>query len=226
LRQKAFNAYDETLRVPYVYSNPEFINNTGKAKETKQLASLIDVAPTLAAFAQVDTSAYHFKGRDLSAAVLDADLSQPVQDGILFTFDDVKSGNKNTGQTVAAADRLRCVRTHDWKYVRYFDANGSYLEEYELYYIKGITDFQTHPGNDPNDALGMALKGQPYEYVNLYYAENPLVKSMSDAAKQQIAQGKAAMEALLEARLADIKVGKELAIRKQMGMLPTGEPTN
>jgi choline-sulfatase len=226
LRQKAFNAYEETLRVPYIFSNPAFINSTGKAKVSNQLASLIDIVPTLAGVTGIDTSDMGFKGRDLSAAVLNPDLKEPIQHSILFTFDDVKSGNKNTGQTVFAADRLRCVRTDEWKYVKYFDANGAYLQEYELYYIKGVTEFETHPGDDPNDPLGMALKGQPYEYVNLYYGENPLVKAMPEAAKAQIEKGKAAMEALLQARMPDIKIGTELKIRKQLGNLPKVEATN
>lgn len=226
LRQKAFNAYEETIRVPYIFSNPAFVNPTGAPRVTKQLASLIDIVPTLAGIVGIDTSTMGFKGKDLSPVVLNENTDAEVQDAILFTFDDVKTGNKNTGNTVNAADRLRCVRTQDWKYVVYFDANGSYVQEYELYYIKGITEFQKHPGDDPNDALGMALKGQPYEYVNLYYAQNPLVAAMPQAAKDQILAGKAMMEALLHERLKDIKVGTELGIRKRLGKLPQAEVTN
>lgn len=226
LRQKAFNAYEETLRIPYIFSNPAFINNTGEAKVTHQLASLIDIVPTIAGLLGIDTSSQGFKGKDLSSVVLAPESAPPVQDSILFTFDDVKSGNKSTGQTVYAADRLRCVRTQDWKYVMYFDANGSYVQEYELYYLKGITEGDTHPGTDPNDPLDMALKGQPYEYVNLYYEQNPLVKALPEAAKQQVAKAKSEMEALLQSRIVDIKKGTEVNIRKKLGLIPTAEPTN
>ncbi len=219
LRQKMFNAYEETMRVPFIFSNPEFINTTGKPMVTNQLAGLIDIMPTLAGFAGIDTSTSGLKGKDLSPVLLDPHHTAPVQESILFTFDDVKTGSTTLAQSVAAADRLRCVRTHDWKYVHYFDAVGAYLEEYELYYIKGVVTHETHPGDDPNDALGMALKGQPYEYVNLYYDENPLVKAMPAAAKKQIAEGLEMMQALLQVRLKDLKQQVSLNVRKKSAPL-------
>ena len=44
LRQKAFNAYEETINVPLVVSNPVLFPD---AAETDALASLVDVLPTL-----------------------------------------------------------------------------------------------------------------------------------------------------------------------------------
>ena len=48
LRQKAFNAYEETIRVPIVVSNPALFPEPA---ETDAFAGLIDVMPTLAALA-------------------------------------------------------------------------------------------------------------------------------------------------------------------------------
>ncbi|HEY3186645.1 MAG TPA: sulfatase-like hydrolase/transferase [Solirubrobacteraceae bacterium] len=48
IRQKAFNAYEESLRVPLVFSNPVLFP---RAAETPAPASLIDVLPTLLALA-------------------------------------------------------------------------------------------------------------------------------------------------------------------------------
>src|SRR3954454_21504813 len=44
LRQKMFNAYEETINVPIVLSNPALF---GRPAETDALASLVDLAPTL-----------------------------------------------------------------------------------------------------------------------------------------------------------------------------------
>ncbi len=44
LRQKAFNAYEETINVPIVVSNPVLFP---KPVETDALASLVDLLPTV-----------------------------------------------------------------------------------------------------------------------------------------------------------------------------------
>lgn len=214
LRQKAFNVYDETLRVPFIFSNPEVINPSGKPVYNTQPAGLIDIVPTLAGLLGLTPPDY-IKGTNLAAAVLDPHLDHDIQESHLFTFDDVKSGNKNSGHTVNAADRIRCVRTKDWKYARYFDANGSYIEEYELYYIKGIEFNEVHPG-DPNDPLDLALKGKPYEYVNLAYEENPLFKELPEAAKAIAREALVNMRDLLKRREKDMLTGTELKIRQNI----------
>jgi hypothetical protein len=45
-----------------------------------------------------------------------------------------------------AANRIRCIRETRWKYARYFDANGSYPEEFELYDLD----------NDPTEITNLA----------------------------------------------------------------------
>lgn len=214
LRQKAFNVYDETLRIPYIFSNPEVINPSGKPVATTQPAGLIDIIPTLAGLLNLQPANY-IRGTNLAAAVLDPHLDHDIQESHLFTFDDVKTGNKNVGQTVNAADRIRCVRTKDWKYARYFDANGSYAEEYELYYIKGIEFYDLHQG-DPNDAMDLALKGKPYEYVNLAYEKNPLFQELPEAAKVIARAALIEMKELLKQRERDMLTGTELKIRQKV----------
>ena len=44
LRQKAFNAYEETINIPLVISNPVLFP---EPKETEALGSLVDVLPTI-----------------------------------------------------------------------------------------------------------------------------------------------------------------------------------
>lgn len=212
LRQKAFNAYEETLRVPYIFSNPKVVNPTGKPMETRQLAGLIDIAPTLAGLLGIKAPS-HVRGVDLSAAVLDPHLEAPIRDSHLFTFDDIRAGNKSQPQAVNAANRLRSVRTHDWKYTRYFHADGSYKEEYELYYIRGIENHEVYPGNDPADPLGMALKGKLYECVNLAYDDNPDYYNLPPKAKEQVIAARVQMMQLLKDRELDMLTEKDVEMR-------------
>lgn len=213
LRQKAFNAYDETLRIPFIFSNPEVINDSGKPLYTTQLAGLIDIIPTLGGLLHLKPPT-DIRGTNLAPAVLNPHLERPLQESNLFTFDDVRAGNKNAKQSTNAADRIRCVRTNDWKYARYFNCDGSYAEEYELYYIKGIAFNEIHPG-DPGDPLDYALKGLPYEYANLAYEENPLFEKLPEAAKQIARNALVYMRKLLSEREKDMLTGKELQIRKK-----------
>lgn len=213
LRQKAFNAYDETLRVPYIISNPVVINPTGKPIYTTQPAGLIDIIPTLAGLLHL-TPSEDIRGTDLSAAIFNPHGDNGLPESHLFTFDDVKAGSKSQPQVVKASDRIRCVRTRDWKYARYFHANGSYAEEYELYYIKGIEFNQVHPG-DPGDALDLALKGKPYEYVNLAYEQNPLFQELSPEAQQIAREALINMRQLLAEREKDMLTGTEVKIREK-----------
>jgi choline-sulfatase len=144
MRQKAFNAYEETLRIPFVVSNPLLFPDDGTERSTQHLASLIDVMPTIASLTNADTSAADFKGVNLLPVITD---NKVVQEEILFTFDDTKAGSPTQPSAVPAANRVRCIRTPEWKYVYYFDALGRYANQYELYNL--ITD--------------------PDEYTNLAY---------------------------------------------------------
>ncbi|MFD1818114.1 Arylsulfatase A [Pseudarcicella hirudinis] len=130
MRQKAFNTYEETLRVPFVISNPVLFPELDPDKSTYNLATLIDVMPTIASIAGVETPPSGLKGHDLTPLIASG---KPVQDSVLFTFDDTKASANNTISAVKAANRVRCIRTKEWKYSYYFHALGSYKTEYELY---------------------------------------------------------------------------------------------
>ena len=68
LRQKAFNAYEETINVPLVISNPTLFPEPA---ETDALASLVDVVPTVIALAG-GAPADDLRGRDLSPILAEA----------------------------------------------------------------------------------------------------------------------------------------------------------
>ena len=141
LRQKAFNVYEETIRIPLVVSNPILFP---EAKTTDRMVSLIDVLPTIADLCDVAPPA-GAKGNSFAPLLANPDRASGGGD-LYFTFDDVRAGFPDNPSAVRAANRIRCIREARWKYARYFDANGSYPEEFELYDLD----------NDPNEVANLA----------------------------------------------------------------------
>jgi choline-sulfatase len=67
MRQKAYNAYEETIHVPLVVSNPKLFL---KPVRTSALASLVDIMPTLATIADVPgKDKLNLKGTDLTPII-------------------------------------------------------------------------------------------------------------------------------------------------------------
>jgi arylsulfatase A-like enzyme len=150
LRQKAFNAYEETIRIPLVVSNPLLFP---AGAESDALVSLIDVLPTLAALAGAEPPAAA-QGCDLTpllaalakpeaealrrggvdlAPVLEHDSpAASVQDAIHFTYDDHQAGTA-MGEAPGQPNRVRAVRDRRLKYARYLDPTGRAPAEYEMY---------------------------------------------------------------------------------------------
>ncbi len=119
LRQKMFNAYEETIRVPLVISNPLLFP---QGAESTTAASLVDVVPTLlslagapldgtldgaslggvlARHAAPEPEAVRASGADFGG-VLDAAPTDGVRDHSLFTFDDHQAGTAQQ-DTIPAA---------------------------------------------------------------------------------------------------------------------------
>jgi arylsulfatase A-like enzyme len=126
LRQKAFNAYEETISVPLVFSNPVMFP---QPVETDSLASLVDLLPTMLAMAGREVPA-DLRGRDLSPVLADPKAS--VQDAVHFTYDDHQAATA-TQEAPGQPNRVRAIRTADAKYAFYFDPRGRAKAEYELY---------------------------------------------------------------------------------------------
>ncbi len=159
LRQKAFTMYEETVNVPLIIHNPVMFP-TGQT--TDAYAALIDLMPTLATLAQVpNREQWTFKGTDLTPLLTDA--TQPVQNEILFTFDDIWAANPEgaivnpwTGKELPNAPKnIRAIFTQDddgeWKYARYFDIKGVELPQFEMYHLRN----------------GLGLPVDPFEVDNL-----------------------------------------------------------
>ncbi|MDH6680652.1 choline-sulfatase [Rhodococcus sp. LBL1] len=151
LRQKVFNAYEETLRVPLVISNPVLFP---RPVRTGALASLIDVMPTLATLADVpDRSAWTFKGVDLMPIVDDAATnpgapSAEVQDVVHFTYDDQNCATPDGQHIVTQPNHMRTIRDHRWKYSAYFDPAGVTPPQYEMYDLQA-DPLELHNRADP-----------------------------------------------------------------------------
>jgi arylsulfatase A-like enzyme len=158
LRQKAFNAYEETINVPITVSNPVLFP---QPVESGALASLVDLLPTIATLAGADVAGAGLRGRDLSpvlarhanperealgAAPIDLspvtahpEPAKSVQDAIHFTFDDHQAGTA-TLEAPGQPNRVRAVRTATGKYAAYLDPSGKRASEYELYDLERDPD--------------------------------------------------------------------------------------
>ncbi len=148
LRQKMFNAYEETMHLPLVFSNPVLFP---QPRTSDALVSLIDLMPMLASLAKVpDRKKWVFKGFDFSPIIFDPKVPS-VQEEILFVFDDIKAGQENIEQMVTPPNRIRCIREQHWKFARYFDASGKEANEYEMYDLV----------NDPQELQNLAHPQHP-----------------------------------------------------------------
>ena len=193
LRQKAFNAYEETINIPIVVSNPVLF--PGPA-ETEALASLVDLLPTITSLAGADAAGAGLRGRDLTpvlarhaeperealgAAEVDlgavADHPAPansVQDTIHFTYDDHQAGTASR-EAPGQPNRVRAVRTANAKYAIYLDPKGERPTEHEMYDLNrdpdevsnlvGVTDGRVRAG------ANAAMLGELDELLRAQMAE-------------------------------------------------------
>jgi choline-sulfatase len=129
LRQKNFNVYEESLRVPLVYSNPTLFP---AARTSNALVSHVDFLPTLASLFGAPTRARaRWQGVDYSRLVLDP-AAQPVQDYTVFTYDDFQSGQAS-GPYPTPPNHIVSIREERWKLAEYYDVRGRFPSQFELY---------------------------------------------------------------------------------------------
>jgi choline-sulfatase len=143
MRQKNFQAYEETMRVPLVWSNPKLFP---RARRSQALVSHVDFVPTVAGlFGAPKQSAW--QGKDYSHLV--AGTSQrPVQDHTIFTFEDVQAGQAQ-GPYLKAPNCIRALRERRYKIVETYDAKGELPSEWEFYDRR----------SDPNEEDNLAWPG-------------------------------------------------------------------
>ena len=116
LRQKIFNAYEETIRVPLVVSNPRMFPQPRESDALDLAARRRADLPGPRGRRHRARAARRARPRP-AAARRDA---QSVRDAVLFTYDDHQAGTAlqdGAGQP----NRIRCVRDERWKYAVYLD---------------------------------------------------------------------------------------------------------
>lgn len=154
LRQKPFLVYEEGLRVPMIWSNPDLFP---EPRTTDALVSHVDLLPTLCELVGVpDWRRKGFKGVDYSSIILNPS-APPVQDHILFTFDDIYAGQNQASFPNGVGhpiNRIQMIRTRDFKYARYY-GDPSVGEQEEFYDLR------------PDGGDYDVQYGQPLEYRNL-----------------------------------------------------------
>lgn len=130
MQQKNFNFYEESARIPLVYSNPQLF---GSARTSDQLVSHLDLLPTLATLVEAPDAALSedWRGVDYSGLVLGTSTSA-VQDDVLFTYDDWQAGQSN-GPYIRPPNHIVAVRERRWKVAKYYDAAGIEPAQWEMY---------------------------------------------------------------------------------------------
>ena len=158
LRQKNFNFYEETLKVPLVYSNPKMYP---QPITSEALVSHVDLLPTLASLAGAPASARsNWQGVDYSDIVLNPRRGGSAQDYVAFTYDDFQSGQAN-GPYPKEPNHVTSIREKRWKLAKYSDIKTSVSKE-----TGAISE---KPGPKPPQWEMYDLKTDPYEEVNLAF---------------------------------------------------------
>lgn len=151
MMQKWYQAYEEVLRVPLLFSNPR---RWPRGRTTQALASSVDVLPTLLDLAglALPEGAPALRGRSLRP-VLEGEADS-VQDAVLFATDDDILASAPLGLralSVPQPKSLRAVRTDRYKFARYADPRGEVEPCYELYDL----------AEDPDELRNLAAPGLP-----------------------------------------------------------------
>ncbi len=182
LRQKMFVAYEETIRVALVWSNPRLYPTS---HTTSAMVSHVDLLPTICALTGVPNwGAKGFKGVNYSSIVMNPTAS-PVQDYVLFTFDDIYAGTDPANSPdglVAPPNRIQMMRTADYKYVRYYDGNGGVADQSEFYDLRPS-------GGDYDSTFGLPLEMRNLSTWAVANFPNPPSLTPSQvAARNQLSQ--------------------------------------
>jgi choline-sulfatase len=132
LRQKNFNFYEETTRVPLVYSNPSLFK---RPRTSDALVSHVDFLPTLASLVGAPADARSaWQGIDYSDQILSRS-PKPPQNYTVFTYDDYQSG-QSRGPYPRPPNHIVSIREQRYKLARYYDADGKVPDQWEMYDLK------------------------------------------------------------------------------------------
>ena len=172
MRQKNFNFYEETLRVPLTFSNPRLFP---QAEQSNAMVSHVDFVPTMANLFNAPQSARaKWQGKDYSGVLRKPKKNKGPQKYVVFTYDDFQAGQPN-GPYVQPPNHLTTIREGRYKLAKYYDVDGVVPEQWEMYDLK----------RDPNETVNIAApsykknKKQRKEY-------NRLTKKLSQVEKSRL----------------------------------------
>jgi len=183
--QKMFNAYEESIKVPMIWSNPRYFKG---GQKSEALVSHVDFLSTVANFygaSRENISNYDLRGVDYSSILERASSKSSlnhenlnVQSSILYTYDDIYAGQDPLNSIpqgswdhgiLPGPNRIQAVRTKDYKYVRYYSADETYEPKNwqgELYDLRP-NGGDYYPNIDPITGQLNPFKAAPLELDNL-----------------------------------------------------------
>lgn len=135
MRQKNFNFYEESTRIPLIYSNPRLFE---KPETSDALVSHVDFLPTLASLVGAPSDARDsWEGVDYSDLILSRKPKPPPQDYVVFTYDDYQSGQASPPYP-EPPNHIASIREQRWKLARYYDAtpDSKVPDQWEMYDLK------------------------------------------------------------------------------------------
>lgn len=163
MRQKWFNIYEETIKVPLVWSNPVLFP---KPVTSDALVSLVDLLPTMASFCGIkNLKPYGFQGVDYSS--LFTNPTGSVQDYTYFINTDVRAGQK-VAEAALPPNNIAAVRNAQYKYARYYggitpDGSTSKEIQEEFYNLANDVDPATGESVELHNKSAWAVaKGAPW----------------------------------------------------------------
>ncbi|GAB4152864.1 MAG: hypothetical protein Fur0021_18010 [Candidatus Promineifilaceae bacterium] len=128
-RQKNFLFYEEVIRVPLIFSNPELYR---RPVTSSALVSHVDFLPTLAnLFGAPVAARAAWQGVDYSSLVLNPS-DRDVQDYVVFTYDDYQSGQPQ-GPYPTPPNHIVSIREARYKLAEYYDVAGQVPSQWEMY---------------------------------------------------------------------------------------------
>ena len=221
MRQKTFNAYEESIKIPTIWSNKHFFK--GKGKDSSALISNIDFLPTYLNFIGTDPKtidSYDLRGVDYSPILRGE--KESVQDHILFTYDDDWAGQDppsglDHGITrdpqlgiLNPPSKIQSLRSSQFKLVRYHNPSKPYHKQK---YQEEFYDLR------PNGTDFSKRSKQPLESLNYSpWAEAQRVKDgLEPISTRRISEAYAEMSKTLD----DLVETQLQPLPKQSGTVPT-----
>ncbi len=148
MREKAYTAYEEEIRIPFIVSNPKLYPT---AKTTDAFYSHLDLIPTISDLIGFSYDHSDFQG--ISQKPVITGKAESVRDSIVFAYDDVYLLPADT-----PSSHIRCLRYENWTYAVYFSINGTGFEY-------NLSDIQKDPDQLDNLLYGEKAK-EPAQIAN------------------------------------------------------------